>query len=306
MRLIVGSLSVLTLVFAKTPLAQSTAAPDSATAARLFASRQWTDAARAYDAITRSGAASSLAWIRLGQSLDSLGRRGESIRAYEQARRAGAPVAPTLFQLARSHAALGATDRALAYLDSAATNGYAGLAILTGAPELAALRARPEYARAHASIERNRFPCRTDSNVRRFDFWIGDWSVQVGGTEVGINRIEPTVDRCALMEHWESRGGGGGKSFNYWDPTLRKWRQLFVFDNGGVNDYTGEWTNGTMRFHSAPALAMGGATVHYRMTFVPIARDTVRQHIEVSRDSARTWTSAFDALYIRRAGTSRR
>jgi hypothetical protein len=36
------------------------------------------------------------------------------------------------------------------------------------------------------------------------------------------------------------------------------------------------------------------------MTFTPIARDTVRQLIEVSTDSGRTWTSGFDALYIRR------
>jgi hypothetical protein len=55
-----------------------------------------------------------------------------------------------------------------------------------------------------------------------------------------------------------------------------------------------------MRFLSAPALTAAGRVVNLRMTFIPMARDTVRQRIEVSSDSGRTWTPNFDALYIRR------
>jgi hypothetical protein len=151
-----------------------------------------------------------------------------------------------------------------------------------------------------ARVENNRFPCRTRAEVRQFDFWVGDWSVQVNGNEVGTNRIEHTIDKCALLENWETPGGPNGKSLNYWDPQLRRWRQVFIFDVGGVSDYTGEWKDGEMRFLSAPSLNAAGRTVTFRMTFIPMARDTVRQRIEVSSDSGKTWTPGFDALYIRR------
>jgi tetratricopeptide (TPR) repeat protein len=280
--------------------AQSAIAADSAEGARLFAARKWADAARVYERITRADSTRPGAWMRLGTALDSLGRRTDALRAYEGARRSGAPVAPAMYQIARTHAALGATERALAYLDSAAANGYQGLDVLRGAPEFARLRGVDQYKRSLARIESNRFPCRTNPAARQFDFWIGDWSVQVNGTEVGTNRIEHAIDRCALLENWETPGGPNGKSLNYWDPQLQRWRQIFIFDVGGVSDYTGEFKDGEMRFLSAPSLTTAGRTVNFRMTFIPMARDTVRQRIEVSSDSGRTWTPGFDALYIRR------
>ena len=299
MRTILSAL-VVSLLSASALSAQRISPADSAEAARLFLAGKWAEAAVAYDRITRADSTRPGAWMRLGTALDSLGRRGDAVRAYEGARRSGGPVAPPMYQLARSHAALGSADRALAYLDSAATNGYGGLDALRNAPEFARLRDHDQFRRALARVELNRFPCRTTAEVRQFDFWIGDWSVQVNGREVGTNRIEHTIDKCALLENWETPGGPNGKSLNYWDPQLRRWRQIFIFDVGGVNDYTGEWKDGEMRFLSAPSRTAAGATVNFRMTFIPMARDTVRQRIEISSDSGRTWTPGFDALYIRR------
>jgi tetratricopeptide (TPR) repeat protein len=108
---------------------QPVSAADSAAAARLFSTGKWADAAKAYERITRGAGAAPGAWMRLGFALDSLGRRTDALRAYEGARHAGAQPAPVMFQLARTHAALGAADRALAYLDSAATYGYQGSTI---------------------------------------------------------------------------------------------------------------------------------------------------------------------------------
>ncbi len=280
--------------------AQRSIAADSAEAARLFSERKWAEAARVYERIARADSTRRGAWMRLGATFDSLGRRPEALRAYERARGTAGPVAPVMFQLARTHAALGAADRALVYLDSAAGSGFGGLDAMRTAPELAELRTTDRYRTLIRRVEANRFPCRSSTEARQFDFWVGDWSVRIGGTEIGTNRIEHAVDRCALLENWETPGGPNGKSLNYWDPQLRRWRQIFIFDNGGVNDYTGEWKEGEMRFLSAPALTAAGRVVNLRMTFIPMARDTVRQRIEVSSDSGRTWTPNFDALYIRR------
>ena len=299
-RLVPMSVFVLAAVAAVPLDAQRVSPADSAEAGRLFAVGKWAEAAVLYEKITRADSSRPAAWMRLGTALDSLGRRRDALRAYEGARRSGGPPGPAMYQLARTHAALGTADRALAYLDSAAANGYGGLDALRGAREFDAMRGDDRYRRALARVESNRFPCRTNPAARQFDFWLGDWSVQVGGREVGTNRIEHTIDQCALLENWETPGGPNGKSLNYWDPQLRRWRQIFVFDVGGVSDYTGEWKDGEMRFLSAPSLTAAGRTVNYRMTFIPMARDTVRQRIEVSSDSGRTWTPGFDALYIRR------
>ena len=296
--------SVLTLgilIITATPLgAQQASSADSAEASRLVSARRWADAANVLERMVRADSTRMRAWMQLGISLDSLGRRNDALRAYEGARRSGGPLAPAMFQLARTHAALGADDRALAYLDSAAANGYGGFETLRDDAGFAKIRGRDQYRRALARIEGNRFPCRTNAETRQFDFWVGDWSVQAGGAEIGTNRIEHTIDKCALMENWETPGGPNGKSLNYWDPQLRRWKQIFIFDTGGVSDYTGEWTSGEMRFLSAPSRTASGSTVNYRMVFTPMARDTVRQRIEVSSDSGQTWRPGFDALYIRR------
>ena len=49
---------------------------------------------------------------------------------------------------------------------------------------------------------------RCDAAVRRqFDFWVGDWSVTVGGQPAGDNRIEKILGGCALLENWTGAGG---------------------------------------------------------------------------------------------------
>jgi hypothetical protein len=39
-----------------------------------------------------------------------------------------------------------------------------------------------------------------------------------------------------------------------------------------------------------------------KLTFFPIARDTVRQLFESSTDNGSTWTPGFDGIYVRKSG----
>jgi uncharacterized protein (TIGR02246 family) len=148
-----------------------------------------------------------------------------------------------------------------------------------------------------------RYPCRRDANIHRFDFWIGEWSVRVNGTEAGINRIERAADQCALIEHWSSRSGNSGESLNWYEPRSRKWRQVFVYDNGEIDDYTGEWKEGTLVFLT-PRIDTGRKSTQQRMTFFPLARDSLSQVIEASSDSGRTWKATFRSTYHRLAPDS--
>src|SRR5687767_11370872 len=164
-RRLVFALCILAITAA--PLgAQRISAADSAEAARLFSARQWADAAKLFDRMVRADSTRVREWMQLGFSLDSLGRRSEALRAYEGARRSGGPLAPAMFQLARTHAALGADDRALAYLDSAAANGFGRFEVLRDDVGFARLRGRDPYRRTLARIESNRFPCRTNAEAR--------------------------------------------------------------------------------------------------------------------------------------------
>jgi len=54
-------------------------------------------------------------------------------------------------------------------------------------------------------------PC-SGAEYRQFDFWIGDWEVQLpDGKPAGTNRISRILDGCVIQVHqlWESSRDGG-------------------------------------------------------------------------------------------------
>ena len=149
-------------------------------------------------------------------------------------------------------------------------------------------------------------PCLTMPEAKQFDFWIGHWDVTPWavatpqpGQQIGTNNVEPILEHCVLLENWRAAGGGEGKSFNYFDTNLRRWRQVWMADSGGPLDYSGEYRDGAMRF-TGWNLGPQGRRVEQRLTFFNIAPDTVRQLFEASSDSGRTWTATFDGRYVRR------
>jgi hypothetical protein len=151
------------------------------------------------------------------------------------------------------------------------------------------------------------YPCRTSPEARQFDFWIGEWDVtpfqappSSNPRVLGTNRIESLLEQCALLENWTDAQGGTGKSLNWYDTNRRVWRQAWVADRGGSTDYTGAFRDGAMRFE-AQIVSPAGAPGLMRMTFFPIHRDTVRQLIETSSDSGKTWKPGFDGRYVRKS-----
>jgi hypothetical protein len=63
-----------------------------------------------------------------------------------------------------------------------------------------------------------RHGCKDDPKLALLDFWLGEWIVTHEGTQVGSNRIERTLDGCAILEHWTSARGGRGLSLFYVGP----------------------------------------------------------------------------------------
>jgi hypothetical protein len=143
-------------------------------------------------------------------------------------------------------------------------------------------------------------PPNCDAAVRRqFDFWVGDWSVTVGGKPAGENRIDKILNGCALLENWRGAGGMSGKSLNFYDPQREQWHQTWVDDRGGSLALDGAFKDGRMVLTGSTKDPKTGKTTINRITWTPLPADQVRQLWETSNDG-QSWTVAFDGLYTRR------
>jgi len=207
-------------------------------------------------------------------------------------------------RLARIAAVTGKPDAAFLYLDEAAKLRLPPR-LLESTKEFDSIRADARYAALMQRVTAARYPCRAGAISHQLDFWIGEWSVspwaQTGGNpaSAGVNRVTAMLDRCGILEEWAGTAGDYGKSINFYDLNRAKWRQIWIADNGGSLDYEGSFTDGAMRFEGWTKNA-SGTRVLQKLTFFPIAPDTVRQLFESSTDDGKTWTPGFDAKYIRK------
>lgn len=144
-------------------------------------------------------------------------------------------------------------------------------------------------------------PCADRAESRRFDFWIGEWTVarRTDGQVVGRSVVRAVSGGCGLHESWTDARGGTGHSLNAWNPVTRGWQQFWVGQYGAVTEYReSEWRDGTLVF-LARGLAPDSTPRLMRLSFTPNADGTVRQHGETSDDGGTTWTTSYDFLYRR-------
>lgn len=138
---------------------------------------------------------------------------------------------------------------------------------------------------------------------RRLDFWLGEWTVSVGGTPAGTNRIARILGGCAIEEHWISTGGQPGQSLFYYIPAADQWRQVWVTTNplqpGGVKEKR-EVARGDTVIFQGELTAPSGRRYLDRTLLMRLADGRVRQLIQISTDSGATWRDTFDGLYERR------
>lgn len=136
----------------------------------------------------------------------------------------------------------------------------------------------------------------------RLDFWLGDWEVfSRAGPKDGDNRIEKLLDGYAIQENWTELDGHEGKSWFYYHPGERHWKQVWVTDGGALKEKTesDDAPAGSVRFQGE-AFAADGRRIADRTTLTPLPDGRVRQVIEQSRDGGRTWLTGYDAVYVRR------
>jgi len=284
-----------------TAAAAQTQAADSAMseAEALFQARKFNEAARAFTMLTKAEPANGRAWLRLGGSLHALGQFEQAVAALQRAVEIlRGPIA--MYNLACSYARLGDKDKAFEWLTGALNAGFPQPALLQTDEDLAALRTDARFKETLSLGERLTKPCLYTAENRYFDFWVGEWDVQTGGQQAGTNSVQMILDGCVVFENWTGARGGTGKSFNFYNAATRKWQQTWVDSVGKVAELSGTYKDGKMQF-SGETVQADGTKVLQRLTFFNLsAEQRVRQLWEQSTDNGKTWTIAFDGLYIRK------
>ncbi|HRC85024.1 MAG TPA: tetratricopeptide repeat protein [Thermoanaerobaculia bacterium] len=285
------------LAFAAATGASGQAAPD---AAALFAHEEWEKALAAYQDITAKEPGNAEAWFRLGFSAMKLGKHDLAASAFAKAE-AGGYKAPRLFSSqAVSLAQLGKKDEAFASLDKAIEAGMP-VGPLDSNPGFGPLKSDPRFKAAYEKAERASLPCKYEPESKQFDFWLGEWDVFAQGSLTGHSRIEALQGGCLIVENYSNLSGYAGKSMNFYDPALGKWRQIWVDNGGTIIWFQGTFQGGSMVFDGEQQ-PRGGEKSTVRMTFTPNPDGSVRQLIEDTADGGKTWTPSFDGKYVPKKG----
>ena len=143
-------------------------------------------------------------------------------------------------------------------------------------------------------------PCCGDE-YQQFDFWVGDWVVYAKGKMAGFNKIVKLERGCIIRENWKSvESSFTGSSYNFYDKADRKWKQVWVDNQGAVLDLSGEFKDNKMVLESKEKKDQNGNSIINRITWYNNDDGTVRQLWEQSGDGGLAFTTSFDGLYRRR------
>jgi hypothetical protein len=147
--------------------------------------------------------------------------------------------------------------------------------------------------------------CANAPEYRQLDFWVGEWEVRnsagqpAAGQAVASSSVQRIIDSCVVYENYSEGEEFLGKSFNFYDAHLRKWRQTWVDNTGRVSEFLGEYREGAMRFEGESHLPDGRRVLRH-MTIFDLAPGRVRQLSEASTDGGKTWRVTYDYTYLRK------
>ncbi len=142
-------------------------------------------------------------------------------------------------------------------------------------------------------------PCLNDPQHKQFDFWVGEWEVTSNGQVIATSSIQRIIDSCVIFENYLQKDGYNGKSFNFYDSVLGKWRQTWVDGTGTVGEFVGEYKDRALQYEGE-SHRKDGRKILRKMVFSSLGADKVRQYSEASSDGGKTWKAAFDLIYIRK------
>ena len=278
-------------------------ANDADSAQKAYFAKQWSSAADQYEKLTQTDPKNSLYWYRLGTSERFAGELKKAETALQKSIELGFQPMYANVGLAAVYAQGGQSEKAFSILEGLAKNGAPAAALIEGDESFKQISSEPRFVNVLESMKEQAAPCKYHQKhpkFRELDFWVGDWDVYgKGGAKVGQSHVELMVGDCVVNENWTDMTGGVGKSYNKYNPPMKRWEQYWVDQYGSTTFYKGN-LEGPNMVYLADAFDPKGNPQKQRMTFFPLAPDKVRQFGEVSKDDGKTWTTSYDLTYIRR------
>jgi hypothetical protein len=290
-------LALFCLALSFSPCASAQQSPAMQAANVLFTQSKWPEAAKAYADITAKDPKNGAAWENLGESLLQQHQQQAAVEAFGCAAQAGFRPMLNQVNIARAYADARDRAKALAALQQVVDSGNGGRMrpIILGSSEFSALTNDPDFQKL---MEKTR-PC-TTSEYRQFDFWAGDWDVQVNGQSAGHNLVTVEQEGCLLIEHWKAgTGGQTGTSFNYYDVRDKKWHQLYLDNSGNAGAFPA--MAGNLVGEKMVLITDTAISPVSRWTWYVVSPGKVRQMAEQSTDGQKTWNITWDSIYVKTA-----
>jgi hypothetical protein len=142
----------------------------------------------------------------------------------------------------------------------------------------------------------------TAQEYRQLDFWIGDWNTFETDARdqpsIARARVAPIAEGCAIHELYEQGDGLIGDSILSYDAVRKQWQQTWVTNRGSLMVLWGNFKDGALILEGEAHLR-DGKSVMQRITW-KAQDDGVRESAVLSRDGGKTWTAAFDVVFVKR------
>jgi tetratricopeptide (TPR) repeat protein len=297
------ALSAVVLFGVCTPAGAQEPPPNTTTQAdAAYQAKDWNRAAALYSELSKIPDAPPRVWLRLGNSLRSLGRNDEALKAFDQASKAGAAQFGE-YGKASVYAAAGDSSKAFEALGRALDQGYADPERLREDPNMTALHDDPRFAALIERAQKNQRPCAYAPENRQFDFWLGEWTVTTtqGALPAGDSKIELVLQDCVILENWKSDGNPyAGNSYNIYNQALKRWEQYWVDNVGGNIFFHGNLKDGIMDYWTDEIPQPDGKQLRRHLQFIPDGPNRVRQFSRGSSDGGKTWQVEYDFTYDRK------
>jgi hypothetical protein len=167
-----------------------------------------------------------------------------------------------------------------------------------------------------AFIATNAFSQTAAEKKRQFDFWIGEWDVNLRVQQKdkswldkhkSVARIYPILDGTAILELWsENEDGINGYSLRYYNPKKDKWDLWLNWagkNRSGTNGLEGSFRHGRGEFFSERKIDERTTQID-RYTFSDATPNSLRWDDGYSRDGGKTWSSNWIMEFTRRQKTA--
>lgn len=134
---------------------------------------------------------------------------------------------------------------------------------------------------------------------QQFDFWLGEWDVSWDGGRA-TNRIERILDGRVTLEQFQegSEQPFRGMSVSVYKPSVGKWQQTWVDNQGNYWNFTGGLE--TDRMILITRAVVEGKSMLLRMVWYNISENALDWNWERSADEGETWELRWKIHYERR------